>query len=86
MKKVAFSTLLVAFGLVIAACVAAPVDSERVAQAEHTGEAAEAQAGCGKGIKACPASEVGQPCDPRNLSLICSAQASGAFCCLAVAP
>ncbi|HZN53808.1 MAG TPA: hypothetical protein VFB67_00670 [Candidatus Polarisedimenticolaceae bacterium] len=41
---------------------------------------------CGKGIRACSASQVGQPCDPNNLNIICSAQANGSYCCLAYAP
>jgi hypothetical protein len=48
----------------------------------------EAAAGshCQRGVKACSANQVGQPCDPNNPSLICSAQANGAYCCLAYAP
>ena len=41
---------------------------------------------CARGVKACSASQVGQPCDPNNLSVICSAQANGSYCCLAYAP
>ncbi len=41
---------------------------------------------CGPHIKACTAAQVGQPCSPDNLSVLCSAQASGAYCCLAYAP
>ena len=41
---------------------------------------------CGHGIKTCSASQVGQPCDPNNLNVICSAQANGSYCCLAYAP
>ena len=48
-------------------------------------EAAAGGAHCGHGVKACTASQVGQPCDPHNLNVICSAQANGAYCCLAVA-
>ena len=48
-------------------------------------EAAAGGAHCGHGVKACTASQVGQPCDPNNLSVICSAQSSGAYCCVAVA-
>lgn len=40
---------------------------------------------CGHGIKTCTASQVGQPCDPNNLNVICSAQANGSYCCLAYA-
>jgi hypothetical protein len=49
----------------------------------------EASAGgrhCPRHVKACTASQVGQPCDPNNLNVICSAQADGSYCCLAYAP
>ncbi len=49
-------------------------------------EAASGGAHCGHGIKSCSASQVGQPCNPNNPGVICSAQANGAYCCLAVAP
>jgi hypothetical protein len=38
---------------------------------------------CAHGVQACSASQVGQPCDPNNLGIICSAQANGSYCCLA---
>jgi hypothetical protein len=41
---------------------------------------------CPRGIKPCSAVQVGQPCDANNPNLICSAQANGAYCCLAYAP
>jgi hypothetical protein len=41
---------------------------------------------CGHGIKACDASQVGQPCDPDNLNVLCSRQSNGHYCCLAYAP
>jgi hypothetical protein len=41
---------------------------------------------CAHGVQACSASQVGQPCDPRNLNVICSAQSNGGYCCLAYAP
>ena len=41
---------------------------------------------CPRGIRACTASQVGQPCDPNNLNVLCSAQANGMYCCLAYAP
>ena len=41
---------------------------------------------CPRGVKHCSASQVGQPCDPSNLNIICSAQANGSYCCLAYAP
>jgi hypothetical protein len=40
---------------------------------------------CTRGVKTCSASQVGQPCDPNNLNIICSAQANGSYCCLAYA-
>jgi hypothetical protein len=49
---------------------------------------AEAAAGgnhCTHGVKSCTASQVGQPCEPSNPGIICSAQANGSFCCLAYA-
>jgi hypothetical protein len=42
--------------------------------------------GCGPHVQACAASQVGQPCSPNNLNVICSAQSNGAYCCLAYAP
>jgi hypothetical protein len=48
-------------------------------------EAARGGNHCSRGIKTCSASQVGQPCDPNNLSVICSAQADGSYCCLAYA-
>jgi len=42
--------------------------------------------GCGPGGQTCKASQVGQPCDPNNLNVLCSAQRNGAYCCLAYAP
>jgi hypothetical protein len=48
-------------------------------------EAARGGNHCSRGIKTCTASEVGQPCDPNNLNVICSAQADGSYCCLAYA-
>src|SRR5438105_8572287 len=32
--------------------------------------------GCPKGIQPCSAQQVGQPCDPNNLGVLCSAQAN----------
>ena len=46
-------------------------------------ESNEARKGCPAGIRSCPAVMVGQPCNPNNTAIICSAQANGAFCCLA---
>jgi hypothetical protein len=41
---------------------------------------------CAHGVKACSAEQVGQPCDPNNLNIICSAQSGNRYCCLAYAP
>lgn len=49
-------------------------------------EAARGGNHCSHGVKACTASQVGQPCDPNNPGVICSAQADGSYCCLAYAP
>ena len=49
-------------------------------------EAASGGRHCGRGVKACTASQVGQPCDPSNLNILCSAQTNGSYCCLAYAP
>ena len=45
-----------------------------------------ARKSCGHGIKRCSAAQVGLPCNPGNLNVICSAQANGSYCCLAYAP
>jgi hypothetical protein len=49
-------------------------------------EAAANGKGCPKHIERCSADQVGQPCHPDNLNVLCSAQANGAYCCLAYAP
>jgi len=49
-------------------------------------EAAASGKGCPRHIERCSAEEVGQPCHPNNLNVLCSAQANGAYCCLAYAP
>ena len=49
-------------------------------------EAARGGNHCARGVKSCTASQVGQPCDPSSLSVLCSAQADGSYCCLAYAP
>lgn len=41
---------------------------------------------CPRGIRSCSASQAGQPCDPNNPGIVCSAQANGSYCCLAFAP
>lgn len=44
------------------------------------------QGSCGHGVQACRADQVGQPCDPNNLNVLCSRQSNGHYCCLAYAP
>ena len=41
--------------------------------------------GCPKGVQPCSAQQVGLPCNTNNPSIVCSAQANGAYCCLAYA-
>jgi hypothetical protein len=41
---------------------------------------------CPRGVQACSAAQVGQPCNPNNLNIICSAQGGNSYCCLAYAP
>ncbi len=41
---------------------------------------------CARGVQPCNAGQVGQPCNPNKPNVICSAQADGAYCCLAYAP
>jgi len=48
--------------------------------------AAQGQGSCGHGIRACSPALAGQPCDPKNLSIVCSRQSNGHYCCLAYAP
>jgi hypothetical protein len=52
---------------------------------QAAGQGDQLRKGCPPRIKSCPASQVGQRCDPNNPALLCSAQANGAFCCLAYA-
>ena len=40
---------------------------------------------CSRGVKSCSAGAAGQPCNPNNPGIVCSAQADGSYCCLAVA-
>ena len=68
-------------GLVLIAIVGGTIGLQAVRT-----EAARGGNHCGRGIKTCSASQVGQPCDPNNLGIICSAQADGSYCCLAYAP
>jgi hypothetical protein len=41
---------------------------------------------CPVGVQPCSAAQVGQPCNPNNLNIICSAQQGNSYCCLAYAP
>jgi hypothetical protein len=41
---------------------------------------------CPRGVQACSAAQVGQPCNPNNLNIICSKQSGNRYCCLAYAP
>ena len=52
---------------------------------QATGLGEQQRKGCPPGVRSCPASQVGQPCDPSKPAFICSAQANGAYCCLAQA-
>lgn len=70
----------VMMGLLVAGVVSMGVMA--LATATHAG----GPKGCARGIRACDASRVGQPCDPKNPGVICSAEANGAYCCLAYAP
>ena len=49
-------------------------------------EAAANGKGCPRHIERCSSDQVGQPCHADNLNVLCSAQANGAYCCLAYAP
>ncbi len=42
--------------------------------------------GCPRGVQPCSAAQVGQPCNPNNLNIICSQQSGNRYCCLAYAP
>jgi hypothetical protein len=67
-------------GLVLAVIVVATIGVHALRT-----EAAAGGNHCSRGVKTCSASQVGQPCDPNNLGIICSAQANGSYCCLAYA-
>ena len=41
---------------------------------------------CPRGVQPCTEAQVGQPCNPNNLNVLCSKQFNGAYCCLAYAP
>lgn len=72
--------------LVFAALALLVIGSSTIGTSSLLSRAAAGGAHCGHGIKSCSASQVGQPCDPRNPGVICSAQADGSYCCLAYAP
>jgi hypothetical protein len=72
---------IVRVGLVLSVIVAAAVGTSALRT-----EAAAGGNHCPRGVKKCSASQVGQPCDPNNLNIICAAQANGSYCCLAYAP
>jgi len=65
--------------LVLASIVAATVSIQSL----RTEAAAKR---CPRGVRACSAAQVGQPCTPDNLNIICSAQSGNRYCCLAYAP
>jgi hypothetical protein len=71
---------------IAAATVAVGVALYALATATTPAQAASDQRRCPRGIRACSASQVGQPCDPSNLNVLCTLQANGAYCCLAYAP
>lgn len=75
------SRVMFRVGVVLAAIVVATI-GVRALQTE----AAAGGNHCTHGVKSCTASQVGQPCNPNNPGIICSAQANGSFCCLAYAP
>lgn len=57
----------------------APADLEAAAQPLDRGN------GCGH-ARQCSAQQVGQPCNPGDLNVLCSQQSNGHYCCLAYAP
>lgn len=75
LKKLVFVVSIVSV-VSVAAMVLGSARTEAAAGGNH----------CARGIKSCSASRIGQPCDPNNLNVICSAQADGSYCCLAYAP
>jgi hypothetical protein len=72
--------------LVFAALSLLVIGSATIGTSSLASHAAAGGAHCGRGIKSCNAAQVGQPCDAKNPGVICSAQADGSYCCLAVAP
>ena len=68
-----------------AADVCSQADALTAEDALAAGQGDQNRKGCPRGAKPCPASQVGQVCDPSNPALLCSAQANGAYCCLAYA-
>ena len=69
-----------------AGCVLATILVATIGIGALRSEAAAGGRRCGHGVQACTASQVGQPCDPNNLNVLCSAQSNGSYCCLAYAP
>jgi hypothetical protein len=74
-------TTMLRAGLVVAALFVATLGVQAL-----RAQAAPGGAHCARGVKSCSASQVGQPCNPNNPGVICSAQADGSYCCLAYAP
>jgi len=68
-------------GLVLATIIVATVGIHAL-----RAQAAPGGSHCSRGVKSCSASQVGQPCNPNNPGVVCSAQADGSYCCLAYAP
>jgi len=68
--------------VVLVALSAAAVGVQALASDAH----AAAGKKCPRGVQPCSAAQVGQPCSPSNLNIICSAQQGGGYCCLAYAP
>jgi hypothetical protein len=68
---------------VVAVALAAALSVQALASGIHANHGGRK---CPRGVQACSASQVGQPCDPSNLNVLCSAQSNGSYCCLAYAP
>jgi hypothetical protein len=68
--------------VVLVALSAAAVGFQALARDTH----AAAGRKCPRGVQPCSAAQVGLPCSPSNLNVICSAQVGGGYCCLAYAP
>jgi hypothetical protein len=70
---------MVRVGLVLATIVVATMGTHAL-RSEAAGRK------CPHGVQRCSAAQVGQPCNPNNLNIICSAQGGNTYCCLAYAP